>query len=100
MDKEIVKFSEEAKSYLLDSLKNTGKNCVRLGIAVYKDSEDNIRYKYNLEAVLRPDQVIELEDGYSLILDGNSYEALVGTEVTLDDVKLSSGEEVKGFKFT
>ena len=95
----IVELSEEAKEYLVNSLKAQGKAAAKLSMVFGRDAQGQVRFKHEVQAVNGPDLEFEMQDGIKFIIEGNAVPLVKGTKISLKEGKNQAGETVKGLVF-
>ena len=95
-----VTLTQEAKDFLVKSVKEQGKEAVRLSLVFGKDASGRGRFKYDLQIVNGKDVEFDIGEGVKFVVDGSCLELLNGTEADLKEGKSAEGDSVLGFVFS
>jgi len=98
-EKPVVDITEEAKAFLINAMKDQGKDAVKLTLVFGRDAAGNPRFKYELQNIDGPDVELDLGEGIRFVVDGNIVPAVKGTKIDLKEGQNEKGEKVTGFIF-
>jgi len=97
-----VTLTKAAQDFLLDQLKKEGldRKTVKFSMVFGKNTQGQGVYKYQVETVHAPDCVTTLDNGFTVIVDGNSSLLMRGTTVDVKEGVGENGQPIKGFVFS
>jgi len=97
-----ITLTDSAKEFLEEQLQREGleRKTVKFSMVFGKNSQGKGIYKYQVETVHAPDCTLELDNGFTVIVDGNSSLLMKGTIVDVKEGMSESGQPVKGFVFS